>query len=61
MLQARLNSCSLMLNYIDQHISPIKMGYYKATFESHVALLRRMVLGNLIEAFELFIKELAIH
>lgn len=50
-----------MLNYIDQHISPIKMGYYKATFESHVALLRRMVLGNLIEAFELFIKELAIH
>ena len=59
-LHERLNSCFLMLNYIDQHIRPVKSNY-KGVFDSHATLLRRMALGHLIEAFELFIKELAIH
>lgn len=44
-------------NYIDDHLSGTS--HYPAIKAQHMGHLRRLVLANLIEAFERFIKELA--
>ena len=53
-----VNDTLTALRYIDDHMNagPI----YLAVFERHMALVRRMALGNLIQAFERFIKETAV-
>jgi hypothetical protein len=46
-----------LIDYVEYHIS--KSSYYPATKAKDTAHLRRLVLANLIETFERFIKELA--
>ena len=46
-----------LIDYVEYHIS--KGSYYPATKAKHMGHLRRLVLANLIETFERFIKELA--
>ena len=46
-----------VLKYIDDHIEPDDV--YQAVYDRHLGHLRRMVLAELIEAFERFLKELA--
>ena len=52
-----VNSGSLLLNYIKDHIEPNDV--YETVYEGHLGHLRRMVLAELIETFERFLKELA--
>jgi hypothetical protein len=47
----------LILNYIDDHIDDDDI--YEAVYERHLGHLRRMILAELIESFERFLKELA--
>ena len=47
----------LLLDYIDDHIDPQTV--YAAVYGRHLGHLRRMVLAELIESFERFLKELA--
>jgi hypothetical protein len=56
--EERVNACFNLINYIDDHIST--QSTYKASYDRHKSLLNRMVLASLIEAFERFIKEIAI-
>ncbi len=51
------NSGLLLLKYIDDHIDPNDV--YEAVYDRHLGHLRRMVLAELIESFERFLKELA--
>ena len=46
-----------LIKYIDDHINPETV--YQAVYERHLGHLRRMVLAELIESFERFLKELA--
>ncbi len=46
-----------LIDYIEDHIS--EGSYYPAIKAKHMGHLRRLVLANLIETFERFIKELA--
>jgi hypothetical protein len=46
-----------LLDYIDAHIDP--QAVYPAPYNRHLAHLRRLVLGEMIQAFERFLKELA--
>src|SRR4029077_20862981 len=48
---------SLIINYIDAHIDP--QAVYQAVYDRHLGHLRRMVLAELLESFERFLKELA--
>ena len=52
-----VNAGLLLLGYIDAHIDPNDV--YAAVYERHLGHLRRMVLAELIETFERFLKELA--
>lgn len=52
------NDCINMIRYMDRHIGPA--GIYEAVLERHMAMMRRMALGSLIQAFERFLKEVAI-
>src|SRR5579863_2212169 len=52
------NDCFNMIRYMDRHIDPA--GIYEAVLGRHMAMLRRMVLGSLVQAFERFLKELAV-
>lgn len=52
-----VNAGLLLLNYIDDHIDPDDV--YEAVYSRHLGHLRRMVLAELIESFERFLKELA--
>src|SRR5207245_4329216 len=47
----------LLLKYIVDHIDP--QSVYAAVYTRHLGHLRRMVLAELIESFERFLKELA--
>jgi hypothetical protein len=47
----------LLIKYIDDHID--SQVVYQAVYDRHVGHLRRMVLAELIESFERFLKELA--
>ena len=51
------NSALWMLEYIDAHIDPGDV--YAAVYNRHLGHLRRMILAELIESFERFLKELA--
>jgi hypothetical protein len=46
-----------LIKYVDDHvrIQPI----YESVYERHMSHLRRMVLGNLVQSFERFLKEIA--
>jgi hypothetical protein len=46
-----------LIKYIDDHIAPDTV--YEAVYARHLGHLRRMVLAELIESFERFLKELA--
>lgn len=46
-----------LINYIEDHLS--RISHYPASKARHMGHLRRLVLANLIETFERFIKELA--
>jgi hypothetical protein len=46
-----------LIDYIEDHIS--QGSYYQAIKAKHMGHLRRLILANLIETFERFIKELA--
>ncbi|TWT51431.1 hypothetical protein Pla22_42090 [Rubripirellula amarantea] len=54
----RANSSLALIKYIDDHVA--NQSVYQAVYDRHMALLHRMVLVSLIEAFERFIKELAV-
>jgi hypothetical protein len=47
----------LLLSYLDDHIDPGDV--YEAVYDRHLGHLRRLVLLELIESFERFLKELA--
>jgi hypothetical protein len=47
-----------LIDYIDDHIDPRTV--YQAAYERHLGHLRRMVIAELIQSFERFLKELAI-
>lgn len=51
------NIGSSLILYIDGHID--RVGIYEAGYDRHLGHLRRMVLAELLEAFERFLKELA--
>ena len=55
--EASVNAGLLLLSYIDAHIDPNDV--YAAVYDRHLGHLRRMVLTELIESFERFLKELA--
>ena len=56
--EERTNACFNLIKYIDDHIS--NQSVYQASYNRHRSLLNRMVLVSLVEAFERFIKEIAI-
>lgn len=47
-----------LLKYVDEHLRTSRI--YKAVYNRHMVQQRRMALGSLIEAFERFLKELAV-
>jgi hypothetical protein len=51
------NTGDSLIKYIDDHIDPNDV--YPAVYDRHLGHLRRMVLAELIESFERFIKEVA--
>ena len=51
------NTGLLLLKYMDDHIDPNDV--YRAVYDRHFGHLRRMVLAELTESFERFLKELA--
>jgi hypothetical protein len=55
--ETSVNSGLLLLSYIDNHIDPNDV--YEAVYNRHLGHLRRMVLAEIIESFERFLKELA--
>lgn len=48
-----------LLKYVEDHLRASRI--YEAVYNRHMAQQRRMALGSLIEAFERFLKELAVH
>lgn len=52
-----VNTGDLLIKYIDGHIDPNDT--YIAVYDRHLGHLRRMVLAELIESFERFLKEVA--
>ncbi len=56
--EARANASLALIKYVDDHIQT--QDIYQTVYDRHTALLHRMVLVNLVEAFERFVKELAI-
>ncbi len=52
-----VNIGPLLIDYIDDHIAPDTV--YEAVYNRHLGHLRRMVLAELVESFERFLKELA--
>jgi hypothetical protein len=52
-----VNTGSLLVQYIDDHIGPDDT--YRNVYDRHLGHLRRMVLAELIESFERFLKESA--
>ena len=51
------NEALALIKYIDDHLPPGTV--YPAVYERHMAHLRRMALGSLVQAFERFLKEVA--
>ena len=51
------NTGESLIKYIDEHIDPNDV--YPAVYDRHLGHLRRMVLAELIESFERFVKEVA--
>lgn len=47
-----------LIKYLDDHVAATPI--YQAVYEKHQSNLHRMILGNLIQAFERFVRELAI-
>jgi hypothetical protein len=56
--EQRTNACFNLIKYIDDHVSTQPV--YRASYDRHMSLLNRMVLVNLVESFERFIKEIAV-
>jgi hypothetical protein len=52
-----VNANFSLIDYIERHLS--EHSYYEAIKAKHMAHLRRLVLANLIETFERFVKDLA--
>jgi hypothetical protein len=55
--EASSNVGSLLISYINDHINPQTV--YPAAYNRHLGHLRRMVLAEMIQSFERFLKELA--
>ncbi len=55
--ESSVNVGSSLLKYIDDHIDPADV--YGAVYEGHLGHLRRMILAEMIESFEQYLKELA--
>jgi hypothetical protein len=53
------NAIMSTLRYIEGHLA--RAGFYASVCERHLANLRRMALASLVESFERFLKELAVH
>jgi hypothetical protein len=51
------NAGSSLLKYLEDHINPSDV--YHAVYDRHFGHLRRMILAELLESFERFLKELA--
>ena len=51
------NAGSSLLKYLEDHIAPSDV--YRAVYDRHFGHLRRMILAELLESFERFLKELA--
>ncbi len=55
--EGSVNSGFALLRYIDSHIDDEAV--FQAVYDRHLAHLRRMILAEIIESFERFLKELA--
>jgi hypothetical protein len=53
-----VSGCLALMKYVEDHLLASRI--YEAVYNRHMALQRRMALGGLIEAFERFLKELAV-
>lgn len=51
------NAGSSLLKYLEDHIDPTDV--YRAVYDRHFGHLRRMILAEMLESFERFLKELA--
>lgn len=56
--EGRANAGFNLIKYVDDHISG--QSVYGAVYEGHMTHMHRMVLVSLVEAFERFIKEVAV-
>src|SRR5262245_34872802 len=56
-LEMSANAGALLLRYAQSHIDPA--GVSPAVYDRHLGHLRRMILAELLESFERFLKELA--
>jgi len=56
--EQRMNAAELAVKYFDRHVSSSSV--YAAVRDRHMSLLHRMTLVMFIEAFERFLKELAV-
>ena len=54
----RVDSALNLIRYVDAHIQ--RQAYYQSVYDRHMTLLNLQMLGSLIEAFERFLKEVAI-
>lgn len=54
----RVDSALNLIRYVDAHIQ--RQPYYQSVYDRHMTLLHLQMLGSLIEAFERFLKEVAI-
>ncbi len=54
----RVDSALNLIRYVDAHIQ--RQAYYQTVYDRHMTLLNLQMLGSLIEAFERFLKEVAI-
>jgi hypothetical protein len=52
-----VNTGDSLIKYIDDHIDPAAI--YRTVYDRHLGHLRRMILAELIESFERYIKEIA--
>ena len=55
--ESSANASFLMIDYVEDHIDIDTI--YKGVLTRHISNLHRLVLGNLIEIFERFLKEIA--
>ncbi len=56
--EQRLNACFGLIKYVDDHVTHGK--FYQAIYDGHKSQLNLMTLGSIVEAFERYLKELAV-